>query len=200
MIRPLTFLFIVLFVSQSIGREPEIVSKKILESPTKNDAKTLVNALNGADCRPEHYKLYDAILKIGPHAVPELVTKMNSDSGWWIQLECVYLLGLIGPDANQALDVIKKPANGKTKRHYLVKKYIAVALQSIKNEPKEIAKTLEQYPPASGMYACKVLSRMGQHAKVAEPLLTKMLKTAKDHDLKQNIIQTLKSIKEPRKE
>lgn len=157
-------------------REPVPVDPSIIDNPAAKDVGTLLGSLRGCGCRPRHHPVRDAIVKVGRPAVPGLVKQLNSSTQWWVQLECIYLLGLIGPDAEEAIPALEK---AETVRHGLPKSYIPVALAAIRADDKALAEVLRRRGNGAAWYAAELLGGMGANAAAARPLLVDIAATGK---------------------
>ena len=126
-------------------RDPNSVNEEILKNPTAKNAPTLVTALRGCGCRPKHHPVRDAVVRVGAPAVPLLVKELKSSDKWAVQLECIYLLGLIGPDAKEAIPALNESA--KSIKHLLPLRYIPVTVAAIRADSDALAQTFTAVIP-----------------------------------------------------
>jgi len=159
-------------------RNPAPVAGYILRSPKPEHLTTLVGALRGSGCKAKHTEVGDAIVSLGSNSVPSLVARLESSDKWWIQLETVYLLGLIGPDAKKALPALDKFVSEK--HHPLPAKNALVAVAAIRGDLDTLIAKIEEGGGGSNDFAIELLGRRGPKARAAVPALKKFIA---DHPL-----------------
>ena len=154
-------------------RTPAPVAGYILRSPKPENLVTLVGALRGSGCKAKHTGVGDAIVSLGSKSVPSLVTRLESSDKWWIQLEAIYLLGLIGPDAKKALPALDKFVSEK--HHLLPSRNAPVAVAAIRGDLDALIMTIEQRGGGASDFAIELLGRRGPKARAAVPALEKFI-------------------------
>ena len=159
-------------------RPPAPVAGFILRSPKPENLVTLVGALRGSGCTPKHSEVGDAIVGLGSHSVPRLVARLEETDKWWIQLEAIHLLGLIGPDAKKALPALDKFVSEK--HHLLPAKYSVVTVAAIRQDVDFLIKKVVKRTSGASDFAIELLGRMGPKASSALPALRKYIA---DHPL-----------------
>jgi HEAT repeat protein len=150
-------------------RPPLPVRASVLTSPTADDLDVLFAALQGSGCRPKHSGVGDAIVSLGSKSVPRLVSRLESTTKWWIQLEAVHLLGLIGSDAKKAIPVLDKFI--AEKHHMLPKKFAVVAVAAIRKDVDGLADIVTSRGSGATQFAIELLGRIGPKAKAAVPVI-----------------------------
>ncbi|MBM81619.1 MAG: hypothetical protein CMJ78_13655 [Planctomycetaceae bacterium] len=146
----------------ALDKSPSPVSRKILDNPKPEHVRTLISALNGCGCVPKHHPVRDALVKIGKPAASPLIKRMNSTTKWWIQLECVYILGLIGPEAGVAEELRKANI-----RHPLPKRYLGIARTAMLSDSEQLRLYAKgkRFPGSSKKYVQELLALTEQRAK-----------------------------------
>ncbi len=173
-----TFLAPAILVAFSPGDDPAPVAGYILRSPQPKHLPTLIGALRGSGCKAKHTDVGDAIVCLGSKSIPGLVARLESSDKWWIQLETIYLLGLIGPDAEQALPTLDKFVSEK--HHPLPARNATPAIAAIRGDIKVLIATIDQRAGGADDFAIELLGRMGPKATSALPALRKHIA---DHPL-----------------
>ena len=140
----------------------------------------------------------EALGKIGAKAasaVPALIHALKNSSG--IEREAVAkALGKIGPKASPAVPALLQALNDKKSR---VRITAAWALLRISGQPNQKAQQilLQALQHRETQFdAVSILRELGQKAKFAVPALKKLLKTADDSELKEQIRQILEQFQE----
>jgi len=141
----------------ALDRSPDPVPIEILDNPKPEHVPTLIRALNGSGCRPKHTRAGDALVQIGKPSVEPLVRRLKSSSTWSAQLECVYLLALIGPDAADAAEDLEEWL--ESKRHPLPRKYGEVALVAARGDVDGLIEIMLKGETGATPLAGEILSR-----------------------------------------
>ena len=164
-----------LFISDqalSLDKSPSPVDPEILKDPKPEHLPTLIGALNGCGCSPKRSDVGDALAQIGKPSVAPLIKRLNSTTKWWIQLECVHILALIGPEAEDAADEVEAwMTSGR--RHGLPKSYAVLAVAAMRSDTKVLVESLA----GSGSrprFVTELFARFDDLAKQAEPELKKL--------------------------
>lgn len=155
-----------------LDKSPDPVDEAILKNPQPRDLPTLIGALNGSGCRPKHSDVGDALVQIGKPSIEPLVKRLNSTTKWWIQLECVHLLGLIGPEAAARADDVEEWMTSGP-RHGLPKSYAALAVAAMRSDTDALIEAFAGHG-SRAEYASELLVRFDELAKKAEPALKKL--------------------------
>jgi hypothetical protein len=163
--------FLALPMLSAGDRPPAPVAGFILRSPKPENLVTLVGALRGSGCTPKHSEVGDAIVGLGSHSVPRLVARLKETDKWWIQLEAIHLLGLIGPDAKKALPALDKFVSEK--HHLLPAKYSMVTVAAIRQDVDMLIEKVVKRTSGASDFAIELLGRMGPKARAALPALKK---------------------------
>ena len=174
------------------GDDPAPVAGYILRSPKPEHLTTLVGALRGSGCKAKHTDVGDAIVSLGSRSVPSLVARLESSDKWWIQLEAVYLLGLIGPDAKKALPALDKFVSQK--HHPLPAKNARVAIAAIRGDLKTLIPIIDQRGAGANDFAMELLGRMGPKARAALPALEKYIADHRPSNTRSTAITAIKAI------
>jgi hypothetical protein len=159
-------------------RNPAPVAGYILRSPKPENLVTLVGALRGSGCNAKHTDVGDAIVSLGSKSVPSLVARLEGSDKWWIQLETIYLLGLIGPDAKKALPALDKFVSQK--HHLLPARNAQVAVAAIRGDLDVLVEKINERGGGADEFAMELLGRRGRKARAALPALEKFIA---DHPL-----------------
>ncbi|MDP7205373.1 MAG: hypothetical protein QGH11_07390 [Pirellulaceae bacterium] len=157
------------------GDHPGPVAASILRTPRPEHLPTLVGALRGSGCKATHTDVGDAIVSLGSRSVPSLVARLESSDKWWIQLETIYLLGLIGPDAKKALPALDTFLSEK--HHPLPARNAAVAVAAIRGDIDTLIAKIGQRAAGANDFAIELLGRRGTQARAALPALEKHIAT-----------------------
>ena len=154
---------------QAGTRSPDPVDPALLAAPTAEHLPTLLGALNGAGCVPQHSEVGDALVKIGKPAVAPLVERLNGTNKWWIQLECVHLLGLMGTDAAEAESVLSRFL--VESHHGLPQSYARASLAAVRNDPQGLVALMQTSHSNVVKFALELLEAMGADASPVVPTL-----------------------------
>jgi HEAT repeat protein len=180
--RPLFLTLAALFLCPQMlfagDRPPAPVAGYILRAPKPENLVTLVGALRGSGCSPKHSEVGDAIVGLGAHSVPSLVDRLEGSDKWWIQLEAIHLLGLIGPEATKALPALDKFVSEK--HHLLPAKYSLVTVAAIRQDVDFLTEKVVTRTSGASDFAIELLGRLGPKARAALPALKKHIA---DHPL-----------------
>ena len=185
-----SFLAPTILVALAPGDDPAPVAGFILRSPQPKHLPTLIGALRGSGCKAKHTDVGDAIVGLGSHSVPALVSRLEGSEKWWIQLETVYLLGLIGPDAEKALPALDKFVSEK--HHPLPARNATAAVAAIRGDLKTLVATIDKRGGGADDFAIELLGRMGSKATSALPALKKHIA---DHPLSNRRSTAEKAVK-----
>ena len=191
---PLFLLLAAIFVCPqmltAVDRPPAPVAGYILRAPKPEHVVTLVAALRGSGCKPKHSEVGDAIVGLGTHSVPGLVARLEGSEKWWIQLEAIYLLGLIGQDAKKALPALDKFVSEK--HHLLPSRYSVLSVAAIRGDVDFLIEKVVKRTAGASDFAIELLGRMGPQARSALPALAKHIA---DHPLSNSRSTAEKAVK-----
>ena len=190
-----TLLAPTLLVAFAPGDDPAPVAGYILRSPQPKHLPTLIGALRGSGCKAKHTDVGDAIVGLGSHSVPALVSRLEGSDKWWIQLEAVFLLGLIGPDAEKALPALDKFASEK--HHPLPAQNATAAIAAIRGDLTTLIATIDRGGGGADDFAIELLGRMGPKARAALPALKKHIANLRSSNRRSTAEKAIQEIAVP---
>ena len=176
-------------------RTPAPVAEDILRSPMPENLVTLIGALRGSGCGPKHTDVGDAIVGLGSKSVPRLVARLEGSDKWWIQLETIHLLGLIGSAAKGALPALDKFVSEK--HHPLPARFSLVTVAAICEDVAFLTEMVEKRHTAPTGLAIELLGRMGPTAGSAVPALQKYIVNRPLGNSRSAAIAAIKAITTP---
>ena len=127
-----------------------------------------MTALRGCGCKPLHAPARDALVTIGTPAVGPLVERLQANTQWWIQLECVYILGLMGPNAADAESALHTFVTQE--HHPLPHHYAEIALAAVRGDIDQLAELAISSNSSFADYALELLRPIDQDGRALPAL------------------------------
>ena len=159
-------------------RPPDPVDSAILEAPAAEHVPVLIAALNGSGCQPRHSEVGDALVQIGMPAVAPLVERLNGSTKWWIQLECIHLLGLMGTEAAAAEPDLARFL--VEQHHGLPQSFARASLAAVRDDPQALIEVIATSHSGVAVYSLELLKQMGADAAPVVPQLREYVLRATD--------------------
>ncbi len=169
----------------------KIAAKSSLELPPDN-LPELIKDLRTSGCGMPASAA--ELVKIGKPAVASLV-ELLEDSRWIPRWKAARVLGLIGPDAKDALPALEKALQRKD-QHALERQFIPLSIAAIKSDTKTLNDCVagkDIHPEPARIFAAELLGNMGPKGKDAVPVL-QALANSLSAERRSVIIQALEKI------
>lgn len=146
----------------------EATKQAIVARPTLENLPTLFEIVNDeTHCFPKRSPSTLAVASLGKDAVPAILSRIEEtrNSSWTSQVNYLYYLALIGPDAEGALERLNEIV-AQDDTHRYIRHYAKTARAVIRNDSEEVAR-LATKERDFGFVALDILKARGADSRFA---------------------------------